>query len=133
MWFHRFYHQGRQGRTDIRLRPRPAWPVRPPALYFSMIEGYTTIVYLNVRKFFCNGRHIISFDKKIGIAFKFLFYKICWKSSTRLKKVSSLLYFLDYSIYDFNFFFCRKSLRLDLIKKLKIFVNFIFWKLRFLR
>ena len=26
-----FYHQGRQGRTDIRLRPRPAWPPRPPA------------------------------------------------------------------------------------------------------
>ena len=26
-----FYHQDRQGRTDIRLRPRPAWPVRPPA------------------------------------------------------------------------------------------------------
>ena len=21
-----FYHQDRQGRTDIRLRPRPAWP-----------------------------------------------------------------------------------------------------------
>ena len=27
-----FYHQGRQGRRDIRLRPRPAWPVRPRAL-----------------------------------------------------------------------------------------------------
>ena len=35
MWFHRFYHQGRQGRTDIRPRPRPAWPVRPPALQRS--------------------------------------------------------------------------------------------------
>ena len=29
MRFHRFYYQGRQGRTNIRLRPRPAWPVRP--------------------------------------------------------------------------------------------------------
>ena len=34
MWFHRFYHQGRQGWTDLRPRPRPAWPVRPPALRF---------------------------------------------------------------------------------------------------
>ena len=30
-----FYHQGRQGRTDIRLRPRP---VRPPALNLPLFR-----------------------------------------------------------------------------------------------
>ena len=31
-----FYQQGRWGRRDIRLRPRPAWPVRPPAVTITL-------------------------------------------------------------------------------------------------
>ena len=56
-----FYNQGRQGRTDIRLRP--ARPVRPPALIFNEWS-----------------RYIFYFCKKIIIAnvffYKFLIFLI---------------------------------------------------------
>ena len=49
MWFHRFYHEGWQGRTDIRPRPRPARPVRPPALRILQ-ESHSTSLAKQIEK-----------------------------------------------------------------------------------